>query len=280
MKPARGENIVGDGHGVGGVAERALRERVRVRLVREARDVEAQAVGERQVVAHAPLVARVEAELEHREVGRLQRVRRVRVAVVVRTGDSGGEVVDAREAIVAVRVLDEEVPELEELVVRAERERMRSAQQGEVVGQLDDVLIELVLVRRVLRAELHVGAVREVDLEGGKGRLRTPSTAVVALALVGDAQFVEHRTQRRVQLTDGRIRRVLDFVEVVRHVVGELRLTAVVSQAVHVVVAHRQARAGPKVEVGADKHLVVVVPPAELADGRRGRTRTCSSRCR
>ena len=62
------------------------------------------------------------------------------------------EQVEAGEPVGAEVVADEQVPELEELVVRAEGERVLAANQREVVGQLDDVLIELVRGRELSRA--------------------------------------------------------------------------------------------------------------------------------
>ena len=51
--------------------------------VREVRHVDADAVGQREVRLRAPLVAGVDAELPHRELGRLERIGGVREVVVV-----------------------------------------------------------------------------------------------------------------------------------------------------------------------------------------------------
>ena len=81
--------------------------------------------------------------------------------------NAGGEVVDARKAVLAVEVLNEDIQELEELVVRAEGEGVRTLQPGEIVGHLDDVLIEPFCATRV-GAELYVGAAGDIDLDVGE----------------------------------------------------------------------------------------------------------------
>ena len=53
--------------------------------------------------------------------------------------------------------------ELEELVVRAEREGVLALEQREVVGELDDVLVERVGGREVLGAGHDVDAGASVD---------------------------------------------------------------------------------------------------------------------
>ena len=109
---------------VGRIAEVRDRHRIGERLHGEVRHVHPKAVGQREAVGHAPPVARIEAELPHRELGRLLRIRGVREVVRVGAGDAVREVVDVGELVIAVVALDEEVPELVELVVAADGERV------------------------------------------------------------------------------------------------------------------------------------------------------------
>ena len=148
LNPMRGENMFGAGAMSVRVSELGHRVRVGIGHVREVRLVEPDAVGQRQVRLRAPRIPDIDAELPHRELGRLERIGGIREVVVEAAGNAGGEVVDAREAVIAVEVLDEDVQELEELVVRAEGEGVRPLQPGEIVGDLDHVLIEPVLLRR------------------------------------------------------------------------------------------------------------------------------------
>ena len=103
--------------------------------------------------ADAPEVAGVEAELVDAELGGLARVGGGGEAEVVLLGQAGVEVVDAAEAVGPEVVADEEVLELEELVVGADGDEVLALVHREVVGQLDDVLVELVRGRELLGAE-------------------------------------------------------------------------------------------------------------------------------
>ena len=92
-------------------------------------------------------IARVEPELVHFERRRLQRIARRREAPVVLLREALVEKVDAVEPVGAEVVADEQVAQLQELVVRAEGERVVPLQERVRVVQLDDVLVE------ALRAE-------------------------------------------------------------------------------------------------------------------------------
>src|SRR5436190_773445 len=77
----------------------------------------------------APLVAGIEAELVDGELRRVQRITRdVREVVVEAAGGAGLQVRDAREAVLAEVVLNEDVQEFEQLIVRADREGVRAGQ--------------------------------------------------------------------------------------------------------------------------------------------------------
>ena len=86
-------------HDVGRAPVQRLDERVRGRGVGEDRRVEADAVGEREVVADPPLVAGVEPELVDPELGRLPGVGGAREAVAVGLGQPLLEERRARELI-------------------------------------------------------------------------------------------------------------------------------------------------------------------------------------
>ena len=113
-------------------------DRVRGRLVRERRNVGTHAVGQRQV-RRADATGRRRRSPNWRTLNsrRLQRIAGQREAVVVRLRQALFEQVEVREPVAAEAVADEQVPELEELVVRAEGERVLALQQREVVGELD-----------------------------------------------------------------------------------------------------------------------------------------------
>ena len=164
--------------------------RVVRRLVGEARDVEPQAEVQREGVADPPLVARVEAPLLGRELGRPARVGPGRVLDLVAVRDPGLEGVHAAEEVRPGDVLDEDVRELEELVVGPERDRVVTLEEGEVVGDLEDVLVEPVraggalgpgeeVVRVVPRAE-RVGVVADVDRGERHGHVAAVPDRLVA----------------------------------------------------------------------------------------------------
>ena len=128
-------------------------------LVREEGLVEARAQGQRDARGDPPEVAHVEAELVDAELRRLLRVVGEREAVVELLGQPLLEQVEAAEPVAAEVVADEEVPELEELVVGADGERVAAAREREVVVELEDVLVQRVGGRELLGARDQVGAV-------------------------------------------------------------------------------------------------------------------------
>ena len=95
------------------------------------------------------------------------------------------------------------------------------------------------------------------------------AVAVVAHALVVDAQLVEHAAEGAVQLPDGRIGLVPEMVEVVREEeLGEAQPADVVGR-VDVVVTHREAVVRADVDVAAHEELVVVDGARELIEAAR-----------
>ena len=65
-------------------------------------------------------------------------------AINRRLRDAGLKIRQAREAVIAVPVLNEQVIELQEFVVGTDRHRVAPANDGEIVGELGDVLIQFV----------------------------------------------------------------------------------------------------------------------------------------
>ena len=61
-----------------------------------------------------------------------------------RLREAGLQVRHARELVVSKQILNEQVVKMEELVVRADRDRVRAFQPRQVLVDLDDVLIELI----------------------------------------------------------------------------------------------------------------------------------------
>ncbi len=90
--------------------------------------------------------------------------------MVVFPGDAGVEVVEVVELVGAETVLDEEVFEGVELVVGADHDLVVAREEGEVVGELDDVGVEGVEGRERLGAGLPIVevAVDVFDLDPGE----------------------------------------------------------------------------------------------------------------
>ena len=139
------------------------------RRIEEQRHLDTCTVGQLQVVRHVPLVLQVEAQLSGSELssparvarhfdvslveivgGYLRAIRRACLEAVV----IAVEVVGTVEIVASVEVLDEEVAELIELVVRTERDGMVACQQGQVVLEGVDVLIQGVGHRAVLITDI------------------------------------------------------------------------------------------------------------------------------
>src|SRR5690606_18683479 len=72
-------------------------------------------------------------------------------------GDTVLEVVETIEAPDAERALRKEVPHLVELVARPDRDQVGAERLGEVVGDLPEVLVQLIALRELLRAGLEPG---------------------------------------------------------------------------------------------------------------------------
>src|SRR4051794_18673065 len=99
-----------------------------------------------------PLIIHVEAELLCAKRRRTQRIGTGRVADAVLAASAGGNLRaglilksgERRVEVVADGLGQEEVLELEQLVVRAEDDRVVALQDREVIGDLSDLLIERV----------------------------------------------------------------------------------------------------------------------------------------
>ena len=242
-------------HHFGAVAEERLGLRIRDWLRRILRSVEPEAVGQRHVRLDPPLIAHVRAKLVHAEAGGLLRIARRREAVVELLREPLLEQIEVAELVGAEVVADEEVPQLQELVVRPDRQGVAPLEHRVGVVQLDDVLIDRVASGELLGARHRgqPGRQRHGDLR--ECRRRVP---VIPHARVGHAELVHAGPERRVQLTDGRVRVADVAVERVGHAVGRERPRADVVQRVDVVVAHGELVRSAQVEVAAPEDLVAV----------------------
>ena len=146
-------------HDVGGVAEVLYGNRIGARLLGEGRRVHAHAVGQRELRLHAPLIPGVEAPLGHLERGALLRVARRREAVIDCCASPASRVVEAREAVGAEVVADEQVLQVQELVVGADGQRVGALEHRVRVVEFHDVLVDRVAGRELLRPGLdgHAG---------------------------------------------------------------------------------------------------------------------------
>ena len=111
------------------------------------------------------------------------------------------QIVEAVEAVRTEVLADEQVVELEELHVGSENDRVVLADvQRQVVGDLDDVLVQVVGGRETLGAGLEVTAILEVDAHR-RDTLRSGSRALDRLD--GEAELIELVvTENAVELGD------------------------------------------------------------------------------
>ena len=130
----------------------------------------------------------------------------------------------------------------------ADGELVPPAHPGQVVVDLDDVLIERVRGRELLGAEPYLLPALEIDGDLRKGGGARPPA--VANPLDADAGEVEGAAERAVELGGGRVGPAPEPVEVVGEAVAEVRLRADVGGGADVVVPHRQPVGGRQVQVG------------------------------
>ena len=92
--------------------------------------------------------------------------------MVVTGGDAVLEVVEVVELPVSVEVADVEVGELEELVVGADGQHVVAQRPGQVVGDLEDVLVQAVGARVLLGARRQAVAAGDGHVDLGEERRR------------------------------------------------------------------------------------------------------------
>ena len=179
-------------------------ERVERRRIGEIGTVGAQSEHQREVVVDAPVVAGIQAVLTGFEADRRLRTRSIRKADAVLRRHAGFERHHRREEVVTVELGEEQVLELEDLVVRAEHDRVVAMHEREVVGELGDLLIERVRAGESLRAGVERGVlVGTADLDAGEDDRRG---AVLTNALVADASLVVVvRAEHAVELRHRRV---------------------------------------------------------------------------
>ena len=279
-------------------AEGALRVGVGARLVREGRNVEAQAVGQVQPRRRVPLVLDVEPELADPEIGDRRGRPGIRQRARERGRAPGLEGRKACERPQPRELPDEQVLEVEELVVRSQRELVPSLEpEGDVVGELVDVLVEAVRLGELLGA----GDQGAGEATGGVGRGRRVArdrhlhlrerhvgVPLVADGLAPKDHLVKQSAAKsRVQLKHAGVRHVPDHIVVGRERVviaargrHVARLDVVVTEGEHVVLPHLPVEPAEQVGVGVvERHLPevtgvkgAVVRPENVGEPR-GRVR-------
>ena len=137
-----------------------------------------------------PLIVDVKAVLAGLERGRAARIGAGCEPDAVVRDFRVHEIVESAEIVVAVEVLNEEVLELEQLVVRADDDVVRAFDQREVVGHLDDVLVERVRAGEAFRSDLDGARARTAAADFNR-REKHRRGACVLDELVRDARFVE-----------------------------------------------------------------------------------------
>ena len=121
-------------------------ERIRLRPRADRRQIQTQAVEHVEAIVDRPLILgvhRVVRGIELR-VETLAEVQADRVGVRI----PGRERIEARERVAPLRVSREQIVDLVELVVRADAQPvLRADRDREVVGDLEDVLVERIALR-------------------------------------------------------------------------------------------------------------------------------------
>ena len=104
----------------------------------------------------------------------------------------------------AEEVLDEEVVEAPDLVTGTKREVVASADVREVVGDLDQVLVEAVGLTEPVRTKRHNPIGVRLNLHLGEGFVA--DVTLIPNPCVHDSRLVEHVVaDRRVELSDRRV---------------------------------------------------------------------------
>ena len=175
--------------------------------------------------------------------------RAVQDAVVV-----GEEVVGTQEVVASVEVLDEEVVEAVELVVRTEGEGVVALVPGEVVLQRPDVLVEAVGHGAILVADVDRSVAHVLDGDGGEGGSRG---ALVAHADVAQTGLVaQDGREARLQLCRHRVGVGLEAIEVVDGVERRDAASAVEGGGVDIAPAHHKLVEVVDVPVDLEASLV------------------------
>src|SRR5712692_10083266 len=109
----------------------------------------------------------------------------------IRLRDARLEICNVAELVLTEDVLDEHVVEMKKLVVRSDGDRMFSFDPSEVVGDLDDVLVELVRLRREFGTRAHGASVWQVDPHVRKMWKSRLVSAIEQVALIRHSELVE-----------------------------------------------------------------------------------------